>query len=257
MAEIIVPGRVVRQESFERSFYQYTRASMEFSENFAEHVLYNDDDIVVINKPYGIPVTDTQEYPTGVVNIVRSAINPDASPVHKLDKDTSGALIFGMTKKARRVLSNQFLRREVDKEYLALVDGEWNYKIAGIIGPILEGQVGRVEISEKAKKAATSFDQIGLFRDKKGGYKSLLMVKIFTGRTHQIRAHLRELGFPITGDHIYNPDSSDCHRQLLHAYRIKFRHPTTNEQMLIEAPIARDFERYVEDNLRPLFVIQP
>lgn len=209
-------------------------------------LIHQDEAIVAINKPAGILTTGaTKGSPVGAGEIVRIILGSDIHPVHQLDKDTSGLLLLGNGKGSRRYLSDQFENRVVTKRYIALVDGVWDPQIAGIIAPLTPDAPVCVSLSAESKKAATSFQQLALLEDEKGSLRSLLWVRIHTGRTHQIRAHLSHLGFPITGDQMYNFEPAGFPRQLLHAAQITFCHPQSEEQMTLHAPLAADFYQFL------------
>jgi len=217
-----------------------------FIENFEEYILYEDEDIIVMNKPAGIISHRAPGHLVGIAEVVKK--KKGANICHRLDIDTSGLMIFGKHKKATSVVMKQFAQRQVQKRYMALVDGEWNTKIAGIIAPLQENRK-RVQVKEKQKGtrgAATSFDEIALL-ESGGNKKSLLDIRIFTGRKHQIRSHLRHLEYPITGDQLYNVDKLGFERQLLHSTSLTFTHPTTSEEMTLKAPLTDDFKEFLQE----------
>lgn len=218
----------------------------ELMAGFEKYIIFEDDLILVINKPGGIATTRGKHAPS-IASVVSAVRGDNIHPVHRLDKETSGILILGKTSPARASLSKQFGKGGIKKRYIALVDGEWNKKIAGIIAPLEKGEVDNIEkaivrVSPGAKLAATSFQEVAQYKDRHGNTKTLLAVHIFTGRTHQIRSHLQYLGFPITGDKLYNDAvSPDISRQLLHAFEIRFRYPGTDLFMDLQAPLPGDF----------------
>lgn len=214
------------------------------AERFPELVVYEDEDILALNKPARVPTHRSPGHPAGVEEIL-AKVRSGAHPVHRLDIETSGLLLVGKTKEAQRKLQEQFAKRQVEKSYIALVDGDWDEKVAGIIAPLLVKRKVRVSMGPEAKKAATSFQEIAALETPGGDPKSLLRVEIYTGRTHQIRAHLRYLDFPITGDRLYNVDKLGFPRQLLHSYELWFNHPRTGGRMGLRAPLSRDFRDFV------------
>lgn len=236
----------------------YLEAIHELAMRFDNYVLHQDTDMLVVNKPAGIVVHAGRHHPIGVNEIVSGIHGRDAAAVHRLDKDTSGLLVLAKTDTARRRLSQQFERHQVKKTYIALVDGQLPERIGGIIAPLTQERYVTISLSEEAKPAATSFSPIASLVDSRGIPRTLLKVRIFTGRKHQIRAHLAELGFPIIGDHTYNTeDPNGFPRQLLHAFALEFTHPTTENSMTVYAPLAKDFRealaRYSVQDASPLF----
>lgn len=217
-----------------------------FTENFDNHVLFEDGNLLVIDKPGGIASTRGPHY--GVASVVLEVRGEGIYPVHRLDKETSGILILGKTRSARASLGKQFEKRTIRKKYVALVDELWNRKLSGIIAPLeTENCKTKVSLSTHAKKAATSFNEIAQFVDEYGKIRTLLLVHIFTGRTHQIRAHLNYLDAPIIGDKLYNNGEGSyvAPRQLLHAFEIQFRYPGTEEYMTLRAPLPHDFIEFI------------
>ena len=205
-------------------------------------LLYSDRFIAVINKPAGIPMNRNYDHPEGITEMMRRA--GEGIPVHRLDMETSGILVLGKTRDARRNLHNQFGRREVRKTYLAIARGFWDDRLAGIIAPLLSnGRSTEVSMEEGAKEAATAFEQIGRVWDYQGNPYSFLRVRIFSGRMHQIRAHLAHLGHAIAGDKRYglDEDSDRFPRHLLHASELTILHPATKRKMTFTAPLPSDF----------------
>ena len=200
-------------------------------------VLYEDSDIIVVNKPKGLVVHPANGNPDGtLVNAVMaickdslSGIGGEIRPgiVHRLDKDTSGVIIIAKNDKAHINLSEQIKNHEVEKTYIALVKGFVKENEATINMPI-----GR------------STKVVERFKD-----YTLLEVKIETGRTHQIRVHLSEIGYPIVGDVVYSNGKNKwgIEGQCLHAKSLKFKHPITGKEMLIEAPLPEYFTNIVEE----------
>lgn len=214
-------------------------------------ILFEDDDLVVINKPAGLvvhPGAGHREHT--LVNALLhhcptlSGIGGKERPgiVHRLDKDTSGCLVVAKNDQAHRGLSDQFAARTVEKVYLALVAGKLK-KNAGVI----EEKIGRHRVhrqrmsvnSSRGRAARTEYRVI-----RSGDEVSLVECRLHSGRTHQIRVHLHHLGHPVLGDKIYGPRFAKNHpRQMLHAWKLGFRHPQTDEWKTFEAPMPDDFEQ--------------
>lgn len=213
-------------------------------------ILYEDEDIIVINKARGIVVYPAAGNLSGtLVNALLyhtkdlSGGNGEDRPgiIHRLDKDTSGVIIVAKNDKAHREIANQFKSRDVKKTYMALVWGNVKDNKATINAPIGRHPTKRQEMTvtnKNSKVAVTHFTVAERFSD-----FTLLEVEIETGRTHQIRVHMKFIGHPIAGDKVYSkkklPFSFDG--QALHAYKIGFNHPKTGEHMEFTAPLPEDF----------------
>lgn len=214
-------------------------------------IIYEDSDIIVVNKPKGMVVHPANGNPDGtlvnaVMNICKdslSGIGGEIRPgiVHRLDKDTSGLLIVAKNDKAHINLSDQIKNREITKKYIALVRGVIKENYATIDMPIARSDKDRKKMAVKkdGKNAVTHFNVI----KKYNGY-TLLDIKIDTGRTHQIRVHLSEIGYPIVGDFVYSNGKNPfgVAGQMLHAKSLEFKHPITGKQMKLEAPLPEYFE---------------
>ncbi len=224
-------------------------AGQSFLEEYLESmIVYEDNCILAINKPSGVSVYGVSKTcPFGIAEAVAASQRADTHAVHRIDRDTSGLLLLGKSGSVRRSLSKQFSRRSIRKIYLALVDGQWDPALAGIIAPLTRHEPVRVELSEHAKRAATAFRLIAGLEDEQNNPYSLLEVHIFTGKTHQIRAHSKELDHPIVGDKIYNSDPIGFPRHLLHAWELTFIHPETKQPLTLHAPLEPDFGQIIID----------
>ena len=219
-------------------------------------VLYEDNDIIVVNKPKGMVVHPANGNPDGtLVNAIMSickdslsGIGGEIRPgiVHRLDKDTSGALIVAKNDKSHIKMSEQIKKHEVEKTYIALVKGFVKENEATIDMPIGRSIKDRkkMAVRKEGKNAVTHFKVIERFPN-----YTLLEVKIETGRTHQIRVHLSEIGYPIVGDEVYSNGKNEwnVHGQCLHAKSLKFKHPITEKEMCIEAPIPEYFQNIIKE----------
>ena len=219
-------------------------------------VLYEDNDIIVINKPKGMVVHPANGNPDGtLVNAVMaickdslSGIGGEIRPgiVHRLDKDTSGVIIVAKNDKAHINLSEQIKNHEVEKTYIAIVRGNIPENEATINMPIGRSTKDRkkMAVTKSGKNAVTHFKVL-----KRHNNYTLVEVKIETGRTHQIRVHLAEIGFPIIGDTVYSNGKNEwgVEGQCLHAKSIRFKHPITNQEMFIEAPLPEYFENIIKE----------
>lgn len=220
-------------------------------------VLYEDNDILVVNKPKGMVVHPANGNPDGtLVNAVMalckdslSGIGGEMRPgiVHRLDKDTSGAIIIAKNDKSHMKLSDMLKNHEIEKTYVALVRGIVKENEATINMPISRSQNDRkkMAVNRDGKNAVTHIKVIERFYSHN---VTLLEIKIETGRTHQIRVHLSKIGYPIVGDEVYSNGKNEwgVHGQCLHARSLKFKHPITDEEMYVEAEIPEYFQQIID-----------
>lgn len=214
-------------------------------------IIYEDSDIIVVNKPKGMVVHPANGNPDGtlvnaIMNICKgslSGIGGEIRPgiVHRIDKDTSGLLIIAKNDKAHINLSEQIKNREITKKYVALVRGIVKENSATIDMPIGRSNKDRkkMAVRKDGKNAITHFNVIKRYN----GY-TYLDIKIDTGRTHQIRVHLSEIGYPIVGDSVYSNGKNPfgVEGQMLHAKSLEFKHPITGKILKLEAPLPEYFE---------------
>lgn len=218
-------------------------------------IVYEDSDIIVINKPKGIVVHPANGNPDGTVvnaimNICKdslSGIGGEIRPgiVHRLDKDTSGLLIIAKNDKAHINISEQIKDRKVKKTYIALVRGVIKENEATINMPIGRSTKDRkkMAVNKNGKEAITHFKVLQRY-DK----YTLVEVKIDTGRTHQIRVHLSEIGYPVIGDYTYSNGKNEfgITGQLLHAKKLEFVHPITSADMRLETEEPEEFKKVLD-----------
>jgi len=223
-------------------------------------ILFEDDDLIVINKPAGLTVhPGAGQRDHTLVNALLShcatlsGIGGKERPgiVHRLDKETSGCLVVAKNDIAHRELSKQCAARTLEKIYLALVAGKLR-KPAGVI----EEKIGRHPVhrqrmqvtSVRGRTAKTEYRVI-----RSSDQASLIECRLHSGRTHQIRVHLHHLGHPVVGDKIYAPRfAKNFARQMLHAWKLGFRHPRTGEWKHFEAPLPADFATAIKADNRIL-----
>lgn len=213
-------------------------------------IIYEDNDIIVVNKPKGLVVHPANGNPDGtLVNAIMaickdslSGIGGELRPgiVHRLDKDTSGILVVAKNDRAHINMSEQIKNHKVEKKYIALVKGIVKENEATINMPIGRSQKDRKKMAviNTGKEAITHFKVIERY-DK----YTLLEIKIETGRTHQIRVHLSQIGYPIVGDGVYSNGKNEWNieGQCLHAKSLKFKHPITGKTLNLEAPLPDYF----------------
>ena len=218
-------------------------------------ILYEDGDIIVVNKPKGMVVHPANGNPDGtLVNAIMaickgslSGIGGEIRPgiVHRIDKDTSGVLVVAKNDESHINLSEQIKNRTVKKTYIAVVRGEIKENEATINMPIARSKKDRkkMAVDRDGKEAITHFKVLERF-----GKYTLLEVKIDTGRTHQIRVHMAEIGHPLIGDEVYSNGKNEfgIKGQCLHSKTLEFTHPKTGERMKIEAKLPEYFEEIIE-----------
>jgi len=229
-------------------------------------IRYEDDEIIVLSKEAGMVVHPAPGHPTGTLvnallahSLELGKLQGGERPgiVHRLDMDTSGLMLVAKTDRAQVRLQDAIRRRVIDRRYKALVHG-WIAPQTGIVdAPIARAPGDRLRMkisdSEKAKEAQTTFTV--LQRYESGRYDdgfTLLECKLYSGRTHQIRVHMRYIGHPIVGDPSYGrgtlPANHYLQRQFLHSYRLSFVHPITGEEMSFEDDLPEDLQ-FVIDGL--------
>jgi len=213
-----------------------------------EHVLFEDDRLLVINKPSGMASHGGSGINHGVIELMRAA-RPDLhylELVHRLDRDTSGCMILAKRRSALRALHEQLRESQVEKHYLALVRGHWDYGARKVEFPLAthtrQGGERHVTVDESGKYALSFFRPVETSKA-----ASLVEVKIGTGRTHQIRVHASALDHPIAGDPKYGDKEWNkelaklgLKRMFLHATALSFIHPKSGESVLVNAPLPED-----------------
>ena len=220
-------------------------------QNIPLDIIFEDKDIIVVNKPKGMVVHPANGNPDGtLVNAIMaickdslSGIGGEIRPgiVHRLDKDTSGIMVIAKNDKAHINISNQIKEHKVKKTYIALVRGVIPENEATINMPIGRSEKDRkkMAVTKNGKNAITHFKVV-----KRYNKYTLLQVNIETGRTHQIRVHLSQIGYPIIGDEVYSNGKNEWNikGQCLHAKSLEFVHPITQEKMYFEAKMPQYFE---------------
>lgn len=218
-------------------------------------IVFQDDDLVIINKPSGMVVHPGTGTKTGTLAHALkfhfpgiALLGPPMRPgiVHRLDKDTSGLIVAALSEASFVSLKNQFKMRQVDKMYLALVWG----RMPGQDG-LMDWPIGRhPKLGEKMSiKTRNPRDAKTLYEvEREYGQYSLLRLKPITGRTHQIRVHLAASGHPVVGDPLYGGrrKKSTCPRLFLHAFRLAFDHPVTGVRICHSAPLPEDLQSFLD-----------
>lgn len=216
-----------------------------------QQILFEDDQLLILNKPSGIAVHGGSGLSFGVIEALR-ALRPQAKfleLVHRLDRDTSGILLVAKKRSALRSLHEQLRVKTIQKDYLALVRGEWQSHCKSIKAPLLKNELSSgeriVKVSEQGKPSETRFSV-----EERFSFATLIKASPITGRTHQIRVHTQYAGHSIAFDSKYGNQEFDqqlavfgFHRLFLHAFSIRFIHPKTAEEMVITAPLDADCKR--------------
>ncbi|MFR4478919.1 MAG: RluA family pseudouridine synthase [Fusobacterium sp.] len=219
-------------------------------EDIPLEIIYEDSDIVIINKAPNMVVHPAHgNYNGTLVNALLyhikdlSTINGVIRPgiVHRLDKDTSGVIVVAKHDEAHTTLSDMFKEKTLEKTYVCIAKGIFKDKsgrIETLIGRDPRDRKKMAVVTENGKIAISNYEVL----DESKNY-SLVKVRIETGRTHQIRVHMKSLNHPILGDATYGNSTDGIARQMLHAYRLKFTHPISKKEMVVTAPIPEDFKR--------------
>jgi 23S rRNA pseudouridine1911/1915/1917 synthase len=221
-------------------------------EDLPLEVLYEDDDVIAINKPAGMVVhtgagrhsgtlVNALLHRFGKLSTVAGVLRPGI--VHRLDRFTSGVILVARSDAAHRNLAEQFASRQVEKVYIALVHGRLKNDQGRITTPIARDPVARVRMTARlahGRQAITSYRVLKHFE----GF-TLLEVKIGTGRTHQIRVHLASIRHPVAGDKLYGAPASALGRYFLHARQITFTSPSSGHRITLTAPLPPDLDIYL------------
>lgn len=211
-------------------------------------IIYEDADLLAVNKPPGLIVHAVGIEQTGTLsNYVGGyfksiGLKRKVRVINRLDRDTSGIVLFAKNSLAHSKMAPQFLERSVEKIYIAAVKGYLKGEGAVEGGILLSDDGIKREVSDEGKDAVTKYEEIG-----RTSVGSILKLQILTGRTHQIRVHLSSLGHPILGDTLYGGECELIGRQALHSYSISFKHPKTGEAIYLKARIPEDIRKITTD----------
>lgn len=214
-------------------------------------VVYEDEDLIVINKPAGMPIHPSlNNYTNSLANALAWYYQQQGKPFifrccNRLDRDTSGLTVVAKHLVSGNILSTMTKKKEVRREYLAVVRGHIVPESGTISAPLARKGgtiIERVVDFDRGEPAVTHYH---LIQEANG--HSLVSLQLETGRTHQIRIHLKHLGFPLVGDYLYNPDMEYISRQALHSFRLSFPHPITGEVMDFTAPLPEDMRNILTE----------
>ena len=229
-----------------------------------ENIIFEDEDILVYNKSAGHPTMAVEGKGVNLHDCLKQELKYKfLEPAHRLDKNTSGLLIFSKNKNSHALLSEMFANKKIKKTYLAIIDGKWKKKnLKGQIKNYLcleykKGSQQKWKVAEnlnsndlknpKYKEAISDYEVLKIFND-----YSLVKLNPQTGRTHQLRVHMAYIGHPILGDSIY-ANNFRCpqipRRHLLHAGSLEFNHPLNKKPLNLEAPLPEDFKNFINPSI--------
>ncbi|MBI4356689.1 MAG: RluA family pseudouridine synthase [Gammaproteobacteria bacterium] len=232
---------------------------------FQASILHKDENILVINKPSGFAVQGGSGLAYSIIDIIRKMISENTSLelVHRLDKDSSGCLLFACKRSVLKYLHEQFVHGTVQKIYLALLKGHCSFKHKNVELPLFKSQLVSGErmvcVKKEGKMAHTTFTPINVYKE-----TTLVEVRPHTGRTHQIRVHAQAIGHAIAGDEKYGDKKFNQHmrqyglaRLFLHAHQIAFKLPDKKKVMNITAPLPEELKKCLVRLLAPLLPTPP
>lgn len=250
------PGVKLKENQNIQITYPKVKEEKALEVDFDVEILYEDDTLLVINKPSGVTVHPAPSVKDATLvdwlkhkGIRLSTISGEERHgiVHRLDKGTSGAMVVAKTNEAHQALSEQLQDKSMGRYYLAVITPPLKDDITMIEQSIGRSNHNRLKMAckDEGKYAKTLFKQLALSKDEKN---QLIACKLFTGRTHQIRVHLESINRHIIGDHIYATSTKEekIERILLHAFVLYFKHPVTQEKMFFRAPFDGIIQNYLE-----------
>lgn len=214
-------------------------------------IIYEDEDLLVLNKPAGMPIHPSlNSYTNSMANALAYYFQSQGKPFifrccNRLDRDTSGLTIVSKHLVSGSILSDMTKYREVHREYLAIARGSVTPSEGTIQAPLgrKEGTIIERTVDwEHGEDAVTHYKVV-----KEANGHSLVSLRLETGRTHQIRIHMKYLGYPLIGDYLYNPDMEYMTRQALHSHHMEFTHPITGEHMSFTASLPEDMARVMQE----------
>lgn len=219
--------------------------------NLPLDIIYEDEDLLVLNKPASMPIHPSlNNYTNSIANALAYYFQSQGKPFifrccNRLDRDTSGLTIVSKHLVSGSILSDMTKYREVHREYLAIARGSVTPSEGTIQAPLgrKEGTIIERTVDwEHGEDAVTHYKVV-----KEANGHSLVSLRLETGRTHQIRIHMKYLGYPLIGDYLYNPDMEYMTRQALHSHHMEFTHPITGEHMSFTAPLPEDMARVMQE----------
>ncbi len=210
-------------------------------------IVYEDDDILVVNKGYGLLSMGNDKVKDGTAYSILKDYLKRKDPrnkifiIHRLDRDTSGLMMFAKNEKAKEAMQHNWNNMVLNRKYVTVVEGdveEPHGVVRSYLGETSQFEVFSTDDPSQGKLAVTRWTRL-----KEGSEYSLLEVELDTGRKNQIRVHMKDIGHPISGDRKYGAEASPIHRLALHARTLRFIHPVTRREMLFETPVPSSFIR--------------
>lgn len=253
--QITIPSINITEKGIKKNTVTNIISHTKQIENIFKNILYEDEHLIIINKPSGIAVHGGSGINFGIIEILRK-LKPEnyfLELVHRLDRDTSGILILAKKRSTLRNLHQQLREKKIKKIYITLVHGQWPKNKNSVTVPLLKtklfNQKNVVQISEKGKQSETQF-----FIKHQYINHTLLLATPITGRTHQIRVHTAHTGHPIVFDSRYGKKNLDLklknknlkNRLLLHSHKVSFIHPYYKHNITILAPLEKQFKKYLD-----------
>ena len=217
-------------------------------------IVFEDDDIIIINKPSGMvvhPGNGNKDHT--LVNALKSYTDKLSDMngverlgiVHRIDKDTSGLIMVAKTNKAHEILGEYFKEHSIKREYIALLCGIFPHDTATIDAPIGRDEKNRLRMTVTPNNSKKAITHLEVLKRYKAGY-TLVKARLETGRTHQIRVHTKYIGYPVYNDPVYSNKSTDDFGQFLHSYSMEFIHPITKEKMYFKRDVPKYFKDFLD-----------
>ena len=216
-------------------------------------IVYEDDDLIVVNKPSGVVVhpgagnksntlVNGLKYYTDNLSDGEDETRPGI--VHRIDKDTSGLLLIAKTNKCEELLSEMFKKHVINREYIALVHGVLENDKVKIDAPIGRDEKSRKQMTVTSKNSKEAITHLTVLKRYKN--YTLVKLKLETGRTHQIRVHMKYINHPIYNDPVYSNDKATEFGQFLHSYSMSFKHPITGEELSFKVDLPKEFQDFID-----------
>ena len=217
-------------------------------------IVFEDDDIIIINKPSGMvvhPGNGNKDHT--LVNALKSYADKLSNIngverlgiVHRIDKDTSGLIMIAKTNKAHEILGEYFKEHSIKREYIALLCGIFPHDTATIDAPIGRDEKNRLRMTVTPNNSKKAITHLEVLKRYKAGY-TLVKARLETGRTHQIRVHTKYIGYPVYNDPVYSNKSTGDFGQFLHSYSMEFIHPITKEKMYFKRDVPKYFKDFLD-----------